>query len=970
MTESGKINNIKDHKIDLLQNYYQKYSVYFINYQAHLEKLFADNIINISERNNLLKIIMDLIRQLNLVYNNNMIEICESDNNSEKPPENYENFHELTEINRIIGLSKLIQINQKIKKQTNFKPKFKLLVDPFAEIKNLILNNIAAKIGFKSIIMAMELLIGSNWQFLYNSDTLNKINLFDKIFLPLKYSIDKIEKNPSELILKKIDLNRDIIIQNSLNFSLKKNLCSEYYICLHGYINTDPLNITVRTSQISNPFIYHKKKDLENYLINRITRINITEKFIKDYIRNSPLSDILLLSKDEYLKLIQSDHEFYNKITKLPFLNLMKEFIKDESNNNNTCIKNMFLIIKLLLLGSDENINMAGLLFGISKEKKTDTNCTIADIIYRNLNYISQVKLKRSAINIKNELERIKTMSVEDIDLKKQIAICKNMPLMVKNAALEKIEEMKASNNEYYKQLLYVRTLLNYPWPSGDEDLFFSNIGASNQKSKEFLDTVIKKLNNKVYGHIECKESIKELIGKWICNPSSSGNAIGLAGPPGVGKTLLAKAMGESLGIPFVQITLGGQNDGELLHGHGYTYSGAQPGMIIKKMVEAGSARCIMYFDELDKACKRYDSNEIYNILIHITDSNTNSEFQDRFFQEIKFPLNKVLFIFSYNDSALIDNILMDRIKEIEIKPFKLQDKKNIITNFLVKEMCELVNFDLKSISLREDDIEFIINQYTNEPGVRELKRKFEKIFLKLNIDRIYNMGSTNKLINLTKELIEKYLGKHNIQIQYIHTEDQVGVINGLYATESGNGGILPIQIYDNYTNGDDKFTLKLTGSQRRIMRESVISAFTSAIHCVKESIRIDYIKNHAYGFHIHTPSGAVPKDGPSAGCAFATAFVSRILNKKIKHDIAITGEIELTGKVTKIGGLQYKLPGAKRAGVKLVLISSENKDDVDQLRKEYTDLIDSNFNIKFVENLRDVLEYAFVDFDKHDINN
>ena len=411
-------------------------------------------------------------------------------------------------------------------------------------------------------------------------------------------------------------------------------------------------------------------------------------------------------------------------------------------------------------------------------------------------------------------------MSTDDVDLKKQIVVCQNMPGSVKRAAFEKIDEMKSANSDYHKQLLYVRTLLNFPWPSTNEDTFFYDIGKGKDKGKNFLETVVNRLDSKVYGHKECKESIKELIGKWICNPSSAGTAIGLSGPPGVGKTLIAKAIGTSLGIPYVQITLGGQNDGELLHGHGYTYTGSQPGMIVKKMIEAGSSRCVMYFDELDKACKRYNGNgnEIFNILIHLTDPNTNTEFQDRFFQEIKFPLNKVLFVFSYNDSSSIDSILMDRIKEIDVKPFKLIDKKNIVNKFLIKEMCELVGFEEGSINISNDTLDFIINEYTNEPGVRDLKRKLEKIFLKLNIDRIYNKGIFEKIENLTKQnslnidntLVSEYLGKNKISIQYIHNEPLVGVINGLYATESGQGGILPIQIFDNYTNGDDKFTLKL----------------------------------------------------------------------------------------------------------------------------------------------------------------
>jgi endopeptidase La len=849
-----------------------------------------------------------------------------------------------------------------------------LYLNPFEEINKMILSKMASKIGFLNISDGISLIIGDQYDKLYDKETLTYLNLYDKIFIPLKYSL--VEQNDPEnrlLYFKKVQSDKEVLIDNCAELYLKKiNEEVSTYIVFKGCFTYDPLNIVIRTSQICNNFIYQKRKAIETF----ITTKQLFGQFARTYLKNSPIHDILILSEEEFCHQLEQDYKLYTKLIKLSFMNLMKEFVKDNDKgdkNDKLNIKHMYTIIRLLLLGSDENVNIAGLLFGISKEKKPGLELSISDIIFKNLSYISQIKLRKTVVNIKTELEKIKSLTVDDVDLKKQVAICKNMPLSVKKAALEKVDEMKSSNNEYYKQLLYVKTVLNYPWPSDEDDTFFIDIGKSKEKSKNFLDSVVDKLNNRVYGHEECKDSIKELIGKWISNPSSSGSAIGLEGPPGVGKTLIAKAIGEALNLPFVQITLGGQNDGEILHGHGYTYSGAQPGMVVKKMVEAGSARCIMYFDELDKACKKHDSNEIYNILIHMIDPNTNKEFQDRFFQEVNFPLDKVLFIFSYNNSDIIDNILMDRIKEISVKPFKLQDKKVITNTFLMKEMCELVGFEMGSVVIDDDNIEYIIDEYTYEPGVRDLRRRLEKLFLKLNIDRIYNKNAFEHIdtvtkdnpIILTKQFIQQYLGKQNIHIQYIHNDDLIGVINGLFATDAGKGGVLPIQVYCNYTGCDEKFTLKLTGSQKRVMRESVISAFTAAMHVVNDTLREEFIKKHPNGFHIHTPSGAVTKDGPSAGCAFATAFVSRILNKKIRHDIAMTGEIELTGKVTKIGGLQYKLTGAKRAGVKLVLVSKENEEDVDKIRKDYKDLFESgDFEIILVDNLKEVLGYALVDLD------
>jgi len=956
-------NIIIEYKIYNLQKDYNKYSDILYNYQSHIERCYKNYIITITERNTYLKIINDLIKEMNTTYNFYILETyneTESDTTSNNSFKNgLKEILSNKNINNIEILNNLININNLLNKSIT-KSTFK---QPYDNIKTDILNKLASKIGFYNIHNGLILLIGDQYENIFDDNIRNLINIYNKLYVPLNYSYDDNITN-NKLYFKKIVINNDILFDNCAELYI---LFNDKYIKLSGYFNYDTLNIYIRTSQICNNLLYKKKKNIENLL----TKSNIDEKFLKSYIRNSNLSEFIVLSEEEYIKQINMDYEMFIRLRKLSFMNLMKEFIKEDKDNNIN-INHMYKIIKLLLLGNEDTINIAGLLYGISKEKKMSQDNPISEIIYKNLNYLSQIKLKTSSINIKSELEKIKTISNEDIDLKKQIILSKNMPNYVKKSCLEKIEEMKTSNNEYYKQLLYVKTLLNFPFPSIDDDTFFIDIGKDQLKSKEFLESVVNKLNNKVYGHNECKETIKEEIAKWISNPSSSGNALGLVGPPGVGKTLIAKALGKALDIPFVQITLGGQNDGELLHGHGYTYSGSQPGMIIKKMVEAGSARCIIYFDELDKACKKHDNNEIYNILIHMIDPNTNKEFTDRFFQEIKFPLNKVLFIFSYNDSKLVDNILMDRIKELEVKPFKLQDKIIIFKEYLLKEMSDLVNFEYESIQFTDEDIEFIIDQYTYEPGVRELKRKIEKIFLKLNVDKIYkinlfenitNFNKQNPLI-MTRQIIEDFLGKHNSNIQYIHTSHQVGVVNGLYATDLGKGGVLPIQIYNNYTGSDDKFTLKLTGSQKRVMRESVVSAFTCALNILNEEIRNKFIENNPYGFHIHTPSGAIPKDGPSAGSAFATAFVSRILDKKIKNNVAMTGEIELTGKVSKIGGLQYKLTGAKKAGVKLVLVSKENYDDIEKIKSEYKDLFTDGFEVKLVDNIIDILENSLIDFD------
>jgi len=647
----------------------------------------------------------------------------------------------------------------------------------------------------------------------------------------------------------------------------------------------------------------------------------------------------------------------------------MKDFVNQEN------IKKMFDIIFLLLLGPEEKADIAGLLIGLIKEKKTNKSFNVFDMLQNNMTYYIQSKIKKSNINIKNSIDKIKSINIDDIDYKKQLVINKNIPENIKAMVLEKIEEMKSANNEYYKQLLYVKTILNYPWSSPNDDLYYENLKNDKKRAIEYLSNIENKLNSSCYGHEEAKKYLIQMIGKWISNPCSMGTSIGLVGPPGVGKTLLAKSISNALDIPFAQITLGGQNDGEILHGHGYTYSGSQPGMIIKKMVEMGKSRCILYFDELDKACSKHGTiNEITSILIHLTDPNMNKSFQDRFFQGIDFPLDKVIMIFSYNDSSKVDPILLDRLKEIKVSPYTMEDKVNICSKHIIKEMADNVAMD--NINIDETMIRYLIDNYTNEAGVRDIKRKIEDIFMHLNIEKIYNKGEfkhslktrskKNKQILLGKEKIIEILKEPDMNKRVINNYPEIGIINGLYATSNGDGGITPIQIYPNMQHSKDKYEVRLTGKQGDVMKESVLCSLTTAIEWLKHSeykYKLDELMNSHVknGFHVHTPDGATPKDGPSAGCAFTSAFISRILDRPIKNNIAMTGEIELTGKISKIGGLEYKLQGAKKAGVNTVYVPFENKKDIEDIKKKYVNLIDDKFNIILVHHINEIINEILV---------
>ena len=855
--------------------------------------------------------------------------------------------------------------------------------NPFKSIKNQII--ILSKIiGFSSIndIIYLNLNIS---KYNFNQQNNQLFELLENIFMPLDYSIETTEtETETNITINKINNLTYIVLFNNhceVTFNIGINIFK-----ISGYIKNDPLNIYIRTSQISNEYIYNKKLTFEKIInlidtplntemiliskenLNKLSKIN--KLFADVYLKNLTVTEILIYSNKDFIEKIYEDYIIFSELNKIQFVNLIKNFTKESSNN----IYNMFNTIKLLLLGTDENCAIASLLFNLLKDKKVSTgNEIIANIIYSQLNYIAQLKLKKSTFNIKNELDKLKGITNADIDLKKQILLSKNMPEHVKKICLEKIDELKNANNETHKIKMYVNILIQYPWLSELDDNIFKNVSIEKYKSKLFLENVENKLNAQIYGHSIAKNKILQMLAKLISVQGTHISPIALAGPPGVGKTKFAQCLAESLDIPFVQITLGGQNDGELLHGHGYTYAGSQPGLIVKKMVDAGSARCIMYFDELDKCVsKNGQVNELMSILIHLTDPMTNGSFQDRFFQEITFPLNKVIFIFSFNDVSKIDKILLDRMEIINVESYSIKEKITISNDYLLKQLCKEIGFEYGSIKFEPEILSFLIEQYTFEPGVRSLKRSIENILLKLNIDKIYQRGvfsddieySISNPFIMTKKLIGEYLGETKVDYKTIHTKDIVGVVNGLYATTLCSGGIVPIQLTGYHVGKTQKFVLKLTGNQKKIMKESIIYSFTTAINLLTNEGKEKFFKKYPNGIHIHTPEAATPKDGPSAGVAFTLAFLSVMLDLKINREIALTGEIDLYGNVTKIGGVKYKVQGAFKAGVKTIFLPQENKEDLEKVKKELPEIFDDNHQCFFIDHVLDVAKKALIDWD------
>ncbi|ADO67270.1 putative Lon protease [Cafeteria roenbergensis virus] len=925
-------------KLSLLNYQYQKVSSLTSKFNSHLEILNKHFLIDYNELINYQNTLYEIVKKINKYYNDYLIQ--------------FDDINNINDINTSDFIDCDTLILEEIKHIHN-EPS--ILNDLPLEKLNYNLNQLILRLGYPSLKEGLDHAFHKTKANILKEKHSSIIEELEDIFIPLKFTILNKKINNYCFNINKPYLNDTLNITCILELSLDANTC----VSICGFFPKNNLNLEIKTCQINRKLLFSIKKNLLDYCS---SETSIPTDFIKSYLRNINLKFIYHNNKIEFKNKIESDYHDFLFLSNSTFINIYNKFI-----NKKTSIKEMYKIIFLLLLGDEDIEDMASLLYSLIKEKKIG-HSQISKIIYQNLSFHQQIKLKRSNYNIKEELEKIQSLNFEEVDYKKQIVVNKNIPSNVKSLMFEKVEEMKTGSNDYYKQLTFVKNLLKFPWPSSNDNSFFDNLTLDNTKAFKYMQEIEQKLYTLSFGHEEAKRSLLQLVGKWISNPQSSGSSIGLVGPPGVGKTLLAKSISEALNIPFAQITLGGQNDGELLHGHGYAYTGSQPGMIIKKMIETGSQRCILYFDELDKATNKNGKiNEISSILIHLTDTNMNSTFQDRFFQGVDFPLNKVIFIFSYNDSELIDPILLDRIKEINVKPYTVSDKIQIVQDYILPEIKKHVGMDKIKIEFEDELVEELIELYTNEAGVRGIKQLFENLLLNLNLDKIYkrNLFKRNrKTIKIKKSDIEKYLDKPSLENLEIHSVPEIGIINGLYATSTGTGGIIPIQIFKNYSV-DEEFEIKLTGKQGDVMKESVHCSFTAAMNYLSNNLdkfplieNLDsYVKGlFKTGFHVHAPSTSTPKDGPSAGCAFTSAFISRITGRKIKNNVGMTGEIELTGRITKIGGLLYKLQGAKKAGIKLVFIPKENETTLKEIKIKNHKLIDKNFQVKPVDNISEII--------------
>lgn len=480
----------------------------------------------------------------------------------------------------------------------------------------------------------------------------------------------------------------------------------------------------------------------------------------------------------------------------------------------------------------------------------------------------------------------------------------------------------------------YIETMLEMPWNQRAEDC------EDMEYAKEILE-------QEHYGLEEVKERVLEFLAVRALTHKGGSPVLCLAGPPGTGKTSIARSLAKALRKPYVRISLGGIRDEAEIRGHRKTYVGAMPGRIANAIRKAGVKNPLILLDEIDKVSTDY-KGDTFSALLEVLDQEQNRGFRDHYL-EVPLDLSEVVFLTTANTTETIPRPLLDRMEVIEVSSYTENEKLHIATEHLIPKQLGKHGLSAEELTMEEAAVWKIAKNYTKEAGVRQLERKIGEICRKTAKEIL---TTERKKVTITKENLSEYLGREKYTYEMANSSDEIGIVRGLAWTSVG-GDTLQIEV--NVMPG--KGELLLTGQLGDVMKESAQTGI-SYIRSVGKSWQIadDFFEKH--DLHVHIPEGAVPKDGPSAGITMATAILSAVIKKKIRADLAMTGEITLRGKVLPIGGLKEKLLAAKNAGIHTVLIPEHNQADVEEFSSE----IIGGLSILPVKNMDEVLREAFAE--------
>lgn len=528
------------------------------------------------------------------------------------------------------------------------------------------------------------------------------------------------------------------------------------------------------------------------------------------------------------------------------------------------------------------------------------------------------------ADQFEEELEKLQASEEIKAKIKKEIVRFKGLAPSSSEGAVERA---------------YIETLLELPWDKASVD------NESMKQAEEILE-------REHYGLDQVKERIMEFLAVRCLTKKGESPILCLVGPPGTGKTSIAKSVARALNKKYIRICLGGVRDEAEIRGHRKTYVGAMPGRLAAGLKQAGVKNPLMLLDEIDKVSNDY-KGDTFSALLEVLDSEQNVRFRDHYV-ELPIDLSEVLFIATANTTQTIPRPLLDRMEIIEVNSYTENEKFHIAKEHLLAKQMEKNGLTKNMLAIQDGALKSMITYYTKEAGVRELERKIGDICRKTarEILEAREAGAEDTVkIKVSAADLEKYLGKRKFRLEKANKSPQIGIVRGLAWTSVG-GDTLQIEVNKMPGKGE----VELTGQMGDVMKESAIIAMSYVRSIGRENkIKPELFKEN--DFHVHIPEGAVPKDGPSAGVTMATALFSAITEKPVRSDLAMTGEVTLRGRVLPIGGLKEKILAAKMAGIREVLVPAENKKDIEEISEE----IKTGLEISFVKDMKEVLNQALV---------